>query len=126
MAAVATKLLQPPPAGNGMALALRRLTPGTYSPVTGLATGDTTTDLPTVGIWVSETADYQVTGRGVGGVPRVSDILSEDRTMLIDGSVAPQLSDKLIVPGDNPWQVLSIKIVKPTTIPIAYALVVRH
>jgi hypothetical protein len=125
LAAVATKLLQPAPVGAGMALALRRVTPGTYNPAAGTATGDTTTDLPTVGAWVAQSADYQVTGRGVGGVVRVSDVLSQDRTMVIDGSVAPQLEDKLMVAG-APWQVLAITIIQPALTPIAYRCVVRQ
>jgi hypothetical protein len=95
LAKTVTRLLK----ADGIPVALRRVTPGVYDPAAGVPTGDTTAVLPTVGVWVAQTADYQVTGRGVGGVVRVSDILSSDRTMVLDGSVAPQLNDKLIVPG---------------------------
>lgn len=131
MAGVATKLLSPPPNGNGMPIFLRRITPGTYDETIGKISGETTNDLPAIGLWQARSADYQVTGRGVGGVARVSNKLSEDRQMIIaavnpDGtSVVPQLDDKIIVDGQA-WQVLSEpKIIKPTTIPIAYVLQVR-
>lgn len=125
MAAIATKLLSPPPLGSGMPIALRRTTPGTFDPESGQNIGDSTTDLPTIGLWQSRSADYQITGRGVGGVARVSNIESQDRQMIIDGSVAPLLTDKVIVDGET-WQILSQpKIIKPTTVPIAYILAMR-
>jgi hypothetical protein len=131
MAAVATRLLSPPPKGNGMPIALRRKVPGTYDPETGKISGETTVNLPAIGLWQARSADYQVVGRGVGGVVKVSDIESEDRQMIIaavnpDGSiVVPQLDDKVVVEGQA-WQILSEpKIVKPTTVAIGYVLLMR-
>jgi hypothetical protein len=105
MAGIATRLLSPPPKGNGMPVIVRRKVPGTYDPESGKITGETTVDLPAIGLWQARSADYQVTGRGVGGVAKVSDILSQDRQMIIaavnpDGStVAPLLTDKVVVPA---------------------------
>jgi hypothetical protein len=103
MAGIATRLLSPPPKGNGRAVALRRKVPGTFNPATQTVTGTTTTDLPAIGAWLSRSADYQVTGRGVGGVAKVSDIQSQDREMIMaavnpDGSkVEPLLDDKIVI-----------------------------
>lgn len=124
MAGIATKLLSPAPLGNGVALALRRVVPGVFDPETQQSTGDVTVDLPTVGLWQTRSEDYQVTGRGVGGVARVSDVLSQDRGLVIDGSVEPTLTDKIIFEGEA-WQILSIVVIKPTSVPIAYKMVTR-
>lgn len=124
MAGIATKLLSPPPKGSGMAIALRRIVPGTYNPETQTVSGGSTVDYPTIGLWQTRSEDYQITGRGIGGVVKVSDVLSQDRGMVIDGSVEPQLTDKIIVDGEA-WQILSIVVIKPTTVPIAYRLVTR-
>ena len=120
MAGVATELLTE----FGMPIVLRRFNPGTYDDEGQVLVGSTTTDYPTIGLWQTRSQDYQITGRGVGGVVRVSDVLSEDRGMIIDGSVEPTLTDKIIVDGGT-WQILSIVVVKPTNIPIAYRLVTR-
>jgi hypothetical protein len=104
MAKIATRLLSPPPKGSGMPVIVRRKVPGTYDPESGKITGETTVDLPAIGLWQARSADYQVVGRGVGGVAKVSDVLSQDRQMIIaavnpDGStVEPLLTDKIVVP----------------------------
>lgn len=126
MAAIATKLLSPPPVGSGMSVLLSRVVTATYDPVQGAQNSSEVNYFTTIGAWVAQSADYQVTGRGVGGVVRVSDVLSQDRTIVLDGSVEPTLSDLLLITGDNhPWQVLSITKIAPTTVPIAYRCVVR-
>jgi hypothetical protein len=98
LAKTATRLLSPAPKGSGFALALRRkAVPGSFDPATQRVTGTVTEDLPTIGAWLSRSADYQVTGRGVGGVAKVSDINSQDRMLIIDASVEPTLDDKIVI-----------------------------
>ncbi len=125
MAAICTRLLQPPPKGNGTVINLLRKVPGSYNVETGIVSGAMTVVLPTVGIWLARSADYQITARGLGGVVKTSNVESQDRELLIDGSVAPQLDDKVVFEGQN-WQVLGEpKIIKPTTVAIAYIMVMR-
>ncbi len=125
MAKIATKLLQPPPKGNGTVIQLLRAVPGAYNSETGLISGASNKVLSTVGIWLARSADYQITGRGVGGVVKTSNVESQDRELLIDGSVAPQLDDKVMFEGQA-WQVLGKpRIIKPTVVAIAYILVMR-
>jgi len=125
MAKIATRLLQPPPRGNGTVIHLLRTVPGTYDSETGLVGGASHQILQTVGIWLARSADYQITGRGVGGVVKTSNVESQDRELLIDGSVAPQLDDKVMFEGQA-WQVLGEpRIIKPTTVAIAYIMVMR-
>lgn len=96
LAATATRLL----IENGVPMALRRRQPASFDPITGTSTDNPPKDLPTTGVFRRIDLFMQVTGRGVGGVPRVDNVVSTDRAVTIDGSQIPQIDDLLVAPGD--------------------------
>jgi hypothetical protein len=121
MAATATRLLTE----NGIPMAFRRRGAQVYDPTTGKAVDAGSQDLPTVGAFQRRSRFYQVTGRGVGGVQRVDNVLMQERTVIVGPAVEPQLNDLLVVNGEE-FQILDIEVKNPAGVPIAYLLTVRR
>ena len=123
MAATARRLLRE----NGTKMALRRTPQQTYDPSTGTAQSQPSVDLPTFGAFQRRSRFYQVTGRGVGGVQRVDNVLMQERTVIIDATQTPQLNDYLVTVADGQvWQILDIEEKSPSGVPLAYVLTVRR
>jgi hypothetical protein len=111
MASVVTDQL----AQFGMAMSLRRSTAGAYDPVTGTSLGGFTTDLPCTGLTTKITSEYA----------KAFAVEANDRMAILDGSVAPLLTDLLVI-ASVPWQIVRIDPVQPTTIPLAYKCQIRR
>lgn len=111
MAATATRLLT----DNGQPMALRRTSGGTFDPVTGTTTGQSTADLATVGI-------MEAIGTGYALANEVQD---GDLLAMIDASQAPLLTDKLVV-GTAVYGIVKIIPMNPAGTPVAYKLQVRQ
>lgn len=110
MAATATELLTE----FGKALQLRRASAGTYDPVTGTTTGATITYADIIGIFIRITQDYAAT----------NEVQQGDRLMVIGPSVAPQMTDKVVV-GASALTIVNIVPINPAGTPLAYKLQVR-
>ena len=85
----------------------------TINPITGAATGQTQT-LTTVGIFQRIPTDL------IDG----SRILATDRLLLIDGSVIPDMGDRVTVQGKT-YNIEEITETNPAGLPLTFALRVR-
>lgn len=82
----------------GMALTLRRVTPGAYDPATGAMGASTTVDYPCVGL-VDEYKENMIAA---------SVIERGDKKLLVSAkglSVVPQIGDQFIFPNSDVWYV---------------------
>jgi hypothetical protein len=110
LAATATRLLN----RYGRAMQVKRTIPGTYDPVTGTETGASTIYAATVGVFTKITTDYAL----------AHEVQSGDRMLILDASVAPELTDKLVV-GASALTIVNIEAINPAGTPLAYRLQVR-
>lgn len=99
----------------GMPMLLRRVTAGTYDPVSGTTTGGTSTDLAVTGLTTKITSEYA----------KAFAVEANDRMAILDGTVEPQMADLLVI-GSVPWQIVRIDPVQPTTTPLAYKCQIRR
>jgi len=110
MAATATRLL-----GNyGQPMALRRVSGATDDPATGETTGGVPTDMPTVGVFTSISADYAAANQ----------VLAGDRLVVLDASQEPLMGDRLVA-GGHSLAIVRIEPINPAGTPLAYRLQVR-
>lgn len=110
MAATATRLLT----DFGQTMVVRRLSGGTYNAVTGSVSGDTTTNTNVVGLFVQINAAYA----------QEFSIVAGDRIAIIDDTVAPLVSDRLVV-SSAAYEIVAIASIDPAGTPLAYRVQVR-
>jgi hypothetical protein len=111
MASVVTDQL----AQFGMPMALRRVTAGTYDPVTGTTAGGTSSDIACTGLTTKISNEYA----------KAFAVEANDRMAILDGKVQPLMTDLLVI-ASVPWQIVRIDPVQPTTIPLAYKCQIRR
>jgi hypothetical protein len=111
MAATATRLLT----DNGQPMALRRTSGGTFDPVTGTTTGQSTADLATVGVMLDIDTSYAL----------ANEVQDGDLLAMVDASQTPLLTDKLVV-GAEVYGIVKIMPLNPAGTPVAYKLQVRQ
>lgn len=103
----------------GQTLALRRLSGGTYDPVTGATSGTvTTTDTSVSAVKVDIDARY----RAEVGNDNVRD---DDALYLLANTLAPELSDSLVI-ATAPWSIVRIKEIAPGATGVVYFVQVRR
>jgi hypothetical protein len=112
LAAVAVSLI----ADFGQDATVRRVSGGTYDPVTGTSTGDTTTDTSVRAVVVGIAKDY---AEQLGG-----NVQAGDRMALI-ATNEPLVSDSLIL-GSETWAILDVQIVNPGGVALLYKAHVRR
>jgi hypothetical protein len=95
-------------------MALRRVTAGTYDPLSGTTTGGTSADAPCQGILKQITDEYA----------KAFAVEANDQLAVIDGSVEPLMTDLLVV-GASALAIVKIIAVNPAGTPLAYTLQVR-
>ena len=110
MAATATRLLT----NFGQAMAIRRVTGAAYNAVTGAVTGGTSADTACVGLFVGINASFAAN----------FDIVAGDQIAIVDASIAPVLSDRLVVSGVV-YSIVSVQTIGPAGVMVAYKLQVR-
>ena len=110
LAATATRMLS----RFGRAMQVKRTLPGAYDPVTGKETGCDTLYANTVGAFMKITADYTAT----------HEVQQGDRLAMIDATVEPALTDKLVVGADE-LAIVAIDAINPAGTSLAYRLQVR-
>lgn len=93
----------------GQAITLTR-TSGVFDPVTGKDTSSTASDVSTIGIWQT------IRGTLIDGTR----IRAGDKFLVIDGTQAPRMSDKI-----DGWSVVEINEINPAGTVLAYRLQVR-
>lgn len=101
----------------GQAATLRRITGATYDPVTGSASGGTTTNTSVTTVLVGIDKAYAEANAG--------SIEAGDQMALLDSQVEPLLSDTLIVGSDH-WQVQAVIEVNPGGTALLYKAHVRR
>jgi hypothetical protein len=110
LAATATRLLT----DNGQPMALRRTSGGTFDPVTGTTTGQSTADLATVGVKTKITLEYAAR----------NNVQEGDELMLLDASQEPLPTDKLVI-GSEVRGIVRVNPIKPAAIAVAYYVQTR-
>ena len=110
MAATATRLLT----NYGQAMAIRRTTGDTYDPIAGSSSGGTTADTANVGAFVSLKTVF------AAGF----DIAIGDKVAVVDSTIAPLVSDKLVV-GLVAYSIVALQEVNPAGTPLVYRVQVR-
>lgn len=110
LAATATRLLN----RFGRAMQVKRAVPGTYDPVTGQETGASTLYANTIGAFMQITTAYAAT----------HEVQQGDRLALIDATIAPELTDALVV-GASELVIVNIESINPAGTPLAYRMQVR-
>lgn len=105
MAATASRLLTK----FGGTVTLSRITGESVDPITGVVTPGTDNSQTTIGI-LQKFPDNLVDG---------TRIKKGDRTLILDSSVEPLMTDTPEIGGDN-WSVMSIETVKPASLPLVY------
>ena len=99
----------------GTTVTLSRTSGQTFNPVTEAATGGTTTTLTTTGVLIPF-KDALIDGTRVQ---------SGDRMLVIDNSVAPAVTDKVLV-GSVYWNILDIQTASPAGTALVYFVHVRQ
>lgn len=103
----------------GQTLQLRRLSGGTYSPVTGATTGSvTTTDTDVLAVAVNLDAAYRAE---VGN----ENVQADDRLFLVEAAAAPLLTDSLVI-DSVPWSIVRINPIAPASVAVVYQVQVRR
>ena len=110
MAATATRLLK----NYGQPMAIRRTTGDTYSPITGVSTGGTTADTANVGVFATISNAFATD----------FDIVTGDRIAVVDSTIAPLVSDKLVV-ATVVYSIINVQSISPAGVPVAYRIQVR-
>ena len=110
MAAVANDLL----AEFGAPVTLRRRSGGTFDPVTGTATGETTTTLTTTG-YVKPFRTDLIDG---------SRIQRGDRMLVLDDTQAPAMGDTVLI-GTDYWHIIDIETTSGPSTPVCYFVHLR-
>lgn len=82
--------------------------------MTGTETGASTVYAATVGAFMKITTAYAAT----------HEVQAGDRMLMIDASVAPELTDKIMV-GASALAIVNIESINPAGTPLAYQLQVR-
>lgn len=100
----------------GQDATIRRVSGGTYDPVTGTTTGTTTTDTTVSAVVVGISKDYAAQ---LGG-----NVQAGDRMALI-ATDAPLVSDSLIL-GSDTWAILDVQEVNPGGTALLYKAHVRR
>jgi hypothetical protein len=103
----------------GLAASVRRLSGGTYSPVTGATTGTvTTTDTPVRVLAVTLDATYRAE---VGS----DNVQADDRLYLLPDTFAPVVSDSLLLAGEA-WSIVRVQTINPGGTALLYRVQVRR
>lgn len=110
MATTAAALLK----NFGQAMAIRRTTGDTYDPVAGSSSGGTTADTANFGVFVSLKTAFATD----------FDIAVGDKIAVVDSTIAPLVSDKLVV-GSSAYSIIAIQEINPAGTPLAYRIQVR-
>lgn len=110
MAATASRLV----VKFGKSITIRRTTAGTFDPVTGTQTGDTTADLTTNGI------EQKIDTKLIDGTR----IQNGDRMFVFDKTQVPTVEDQIIV-NSVPWSIVMVTPVSPAGTDIVYFVQVR-
>ena len=106
---------------GGQPMTLTRKTTGTFDPVSGSTTGDTSQAYTVYGI----TKNYTRFNMGNSFNDTNSMVLSGDKEALIDAvTVVPMLSDVLTIMGVD-WVVVSINETSPQGVPLMYSCQIR-
>lgn len=111
MAEVAADLL----AEFGAAVTLRRVSGGTFSAVTGTASGESSSDITSTGVIKPFRADL------IDGTR----IQQGDKVLILDDSQVPALTDKVLI-GTAAWNILDIDTVSPAGTPLVYFVHIRQ
>lgn len=98
----------------GQSITISRTTGATYDPVTGVTTPGTTTAFTPKGVLLKY-PDRLIDG---------TRILQSDRKLILDDTVAPEMSDKPLVQGEE-WTIQDIMTVSPAGTPLIYEVQVR-
>jgi hypothetical protein len=98
----------------GLDASLRKVTGGSYDPVTGIVSGGSTADTNVRAVITNITKDYV----------SEAEIQQGDRIAIVDGAVAPTLSDLLIV-GSDIWQIVNVVEINPGATALLYKAQVR-
>lgn len=88
----------------------------TFNPVSGTTTLGSTQQINTYGVFTKVTTDYAKT---IGVT-----VLSGDKMVTLDPSVAPLMSDVLVISGQR-WAIVHIDEINPAGTPLVYKMVVR-
>jgi len=110
MAAVANDLLSE----FGASITLKRTTPGTLDPVTGIESSASTANLTTTGI-VKTYATKLIDG---------TRIQAGDRLLILDDTQVPDMTDQVLI-GAEYWNIIDIMPVDPAGTPLVYFVQVR-
>lgn len=105
---------------KGQAMTLTHAVAGTYDPVTGLATGASSSAATVYGI----TTNYSSITRLAAGNKPDSLILAGDKQTIIDALVKPLPGDTLTITGEV-WRVIAVDAVDPAGVAIIYKCQVR-
>lgn len=105
MAATATELLTE----FGAPVTLTRVTGGRIDPITGVVTPGTDDTQTTIGM-LKKFPDNLIDG---------TRIQSGDRTLILDASVEPLMTDRPVIGGQE-WTPVSIETVNPAGTPLVY------
>lgn len=98
----------------GMPITVTRTVGGSINPITGVVTPGQTQTFTPMGVFQRVPEDL------VDG----SRILASDRLLLLDDTVAVQMTDRISV-GAQQWPIEEITIVQPAAIPVVYVVRVR-
>jgi len=99
----------------GMSITVTRTTGGSVNPITGAVTPGQITTFTPKGVFQRVPEDL------VDG----SRILASDRLLLLDDTVAVQMTDRISV-GAQQWPIEEITVVQPATVPLVYVVRVRQ
>ena len=106
MAATSTSLLTT----YGQTITLRRVSGGTFDPAAGTLTGETTTDITCVGLFLNRTESLL---KSFGAVE------NEDRFLVLDSTQVPDTTDLLLI-GSETWTIVEVMAVNPAGTPVVY------